>query len=370
MGAGTRASQPCVCLCQIRGTDADAKATGGAPHPHLVEGFSKLMDGERFDDLVKRLSATRLTRVSVLRGLAAGTIATLTGAVRSAHSGDATVLAAPGTCRNLGHPCEGQQDCCAGIEACNVTGPGNAKRCEDVPGCGAITEPCCPGDTCEAGLECDPDTDTCVEPDPECGAVGQECCDGDPTCDPGGICVDNDCVACGDLGEPCCDNETCNTTDLTCSEGGTCIECGLIGLPCCEPGEGDFCEEGAVCDPSEGPDGTCVACGGRGQLCCEEGDECDNPLICLANGTCGEGTPSPPPPGRCTSDLQCPGGFCRNGQCFFIQGLRCKSGETPEKCCIRSVKKGCKRKQQTGHARQNCLKRGKKRCKKLLRGIA
>jgi hypothetical protein len=37
---------------------------------------------------------------------------------------------------------------------------------------------------------------------------------------------------------------------------------------------------------------------------------------------------------------------------------------------MRAVKKGCKRKQATNHAKQVCLKRGKRRCKKLLAGIA
>jgi hypothetical protein len=35
-------------------------------------------------------------------------------------------------CRIAGHPCEGNQDCCAGLE-CRVTQPGNAERCA-VPG--------------------------------------------------------------------------------------------------------------------------------------------------------------------------------------------------------------------------------------------
>jgi hypothetical protein len=33
------------------------------------------------------------------------------------------------------------------------------------------------------------------------------------------------------------------------------------------------------------------------------------------------------------------------------------------------VKKGCKRKQQTSHAKKNCLKKGKKRCTALLAGV-
>jgi hypothetical protein len=46
------------------------------------------MDDQRFDDLVKRLCPTRLTRLSALRGLAGG-VAALTGAVLAADVTDA-----------------------------------------------------------------------------------------------------------------------------------------------------------------------------------------------------------------------------------------------------------------------------------------
>src|SRR3954454_4927478 len=42
------------------------------------------MDGEKFDDLVKRLTAARLTRLDALRGLIASTVVGLTGATLAA----------------------------------------------------------------------------------------------------------------------------------------------------------------------------------------------------------------------------------------------------------------------------------------------
>ena len=47
------------------------------------------MDGEKFDDLLKRLCATRLTRISALRGLVAGAAAALTGATLASDDADA-----------------------------------------------------------------------------------------------------------------------------------------------------------------------------------------------------------------------------------------------------------------------------------------
>ena len=72
------------------------------------------MDAERFDKLAKAVGNRRALVVALLGGvLPAG-----------AH--------AKPKCRDVGHPCEGNQTCCAGLE-CRVTGPGNAERCA-VPG--------------------------------------------------------------------------------------------------------------------------------------------------------------------------------------------------------------------------------------------
>src|SRR4051794_16494802 len=47
------------------------------------------MDGEKFDDLIKRLFTIRLTRGNTLRGLAAGAAAALTGATLAEDETDA-----------------------------------------------------------------------------------------------------------------------------------------------------------------------------------------------------------------------------------------------------------------------------------------
>ena len=98
--------------------------------------------------------------------------------------------------------------------------------------------------------------------------------------------------------------------------------------------------------------------------------------------SCQNGTCQPTPGGgcgsvttfRCTTNADCvqsTAPFCdtATGTCFGVRGLNCKSGETPQQCCNRSVKKGCSRKQQSAHARKNCKKKGKKRCNALLAGI-
>ena len=78
------------------------------------------------------------------------------------------------------------------------------------------------------------------------------------------------------------------------------------------------------------------------------------------------------PPSGCTSDAECTlvAPFCdvANGRCFSI-GINCKSGDRPQRCCRRAVKKGCDRKQQSNHAKKNCLKKGKNRCNRLLAGL-
>jgi len=171
------------------------------------------------------------------------------------------------------------------------------------------------------------------------------------------------------------------------AEGDICEVGG--GEQCC-PGMECICP-GMACNQRDNP-ARCRACGGSGQLCCTTTTPCIVPgETCLPNGTCGVaqgdggdgGTVPPPsgggagtvtflPPSGCTSDAQCTlvAPFCdvANGRCFSI-GINCKSGENPERCCRRAVKKGCNRKQQSNRAKKNCLKKGKKTCNKLLAGL-
>jgi hypothetical protein len=83
------------------------------------------MDNKRFDELVKRFGAAGEPRRTFLKRTVGGALAAFV-ALRGGKAG-----AQPG-CRREGHPCEGNQECCPGLE-CRVTGPGNARRCAAPP---------------------------------------------------------------------------------------------------------------------------------------------------------------------------------------------------------------------------------------------
>ena len=89
-----------------------------------TEGPS-VMDDKRFDELVRQLGAAGEARRTFLKRAVGGALAGLL-ALRGRE-----VSAQPG-CRREGHPCEGNQECCPGLE-CRVTGPGNAERCAKPP---------------------------------------------------------------------------------------------------------------------------------------------------------------------------------------------------------------------------------------------
>ena len=83
------------------------------------------MEGKRFDQFVKLLGTGGVPRRAVLKRAAGGVLAGLL-ALRGSRA-----AAQPG-CRQEGHPCEGNQECCPGL-VCRVTGPGNATRCAPPP---------------------------------------------------------------------------------------------------------------------------------------------------------------------------------------------------------------------------------------------
>jgi hypothetical protein len=84
------------------------------------------MDSGRFDALTKVVGGGA-NRRRVLRGVLGSAL--VGGAV--AFTGAGHAQAQPG-CREECHPCEGNQECCPGLE-CRVTGPGNTKRCTKPP---------------------------------------------------------------------------------------------------------------------------------------------------------------------------------------------------------------------------------------------
>lgn len=361
-------------VVQVSG--ADARVQGGTARHGTSERWDGV-DDKRFDAVSKRLGAAQLTRGHLLRGVLGAAAAAVAGVVVASGDADAkrkkkrkarkgagrsgpaqTEGGSHGggpRCRPAGHPCEGNQSCCSGV--CEVTGPGYAKRCvEEPPTCGSSGQQCCSQDPkCETGLECQ--EGTCVPIEPDCGAQGQPCCESGDLCQGGLTCQEGTCEPpCGEAGEICC-------AESTCAEGLECLT-GYCVVPC--GGQDELCCSGDACGPNltcTGDPGTCQPCGGDGEICCA-GTACDAPLQCIS-GTCASLTPG----GNCSSDADCPSGsICSDGTCVSF-GLACKSGETAQACCNRSVNKGCKRKQQSGHARKTCRKRGKRRCKSLLDGI-
>ncbi|MEZ4565242.1 MAG: hypothetical protein R2853_21180 [Thermomicrobiales bacterium] len=309
------------------------------------------MDDNLFDAVSKRLGAAPLTRGRLLRGVF-GAAAAAAGAVlpsstagakhqrkprdrqqagsnrRDRVTAESPTILPPGKqrCRPAGYACDGAQFCCAG--SCEPTGPGAARRCVASPACGAAAQACCANEVCLEGLTCQ--AAVCVADRPACGAVNQACCaSGDP-CQGGLACQGETCQpACGATGQVCCAGEAC-AEGLACL-GGYCVPpCGGAAQICCNL---------AACGPNlacAGDPGACQSCGGNGDICCA-GDACDAPFQCL-DGTC------------------------------VSFGLACKSGETATQCCNRSVRKGCKRKRQSKHARKKCLKKGKQRCTALHNG--
>jgi hypothetical protein len=363
------------------------------------------MDDQRFDDLVKRFCTIRLTRLSALRGLAGGAAA-LAGAVLASDDSEAKKKArgqskkkargqskkksraqsqnkrvrsqsqdltaqqveANATCRAFNETCQENpgkgNDCCTDEALCTDDGlPGHGTchcpdtlpdYCANNDSCYSPAEgECCIDGDCETGEICN-NQNTCV---PEC----------DPPCDPGEICNNGIC-------EPECENnDDCDPGEI-CNNGICEPDCGEFGEPCC-PGPGDGCDGDLVCDNSQNPD-ICVECTvdahcGQNNVCCNnecfQGECCDNadcPGETCVNHECVS-TPPGPGPGPTT----CPAGSVLSGGRCLQFGIKCKSGETALKCCFRSVKKGCARKQSSNHAKRNCIKRGKKRCKKLLAGV-
>lgn len=95
------------------------------------------MDGPRFDKLTKTLAqgVSRRQVLKALTGVLAGSVICHDGGALCARdaqccSGSCGAdhrCAGDPACRGEGHPCEGNQTCCAGL-VCRASGPGKALR--------------------------------------------------------------------------------------------------------------------------------------------------------------------------------------------------------------------------------------------------
>src|SRR5215207_5979671 len=207
------------------------------------------MDGTTFDNLIKGLSRTRLSRLRVLQGLAAGAVAALTGErlapeETEAHRRKRTIchcgdnnpqqigcvtkrLSKKKARRHLRqHPYDYKGKC---VKTPKPPPP---------PECGGACKPgeiCCSPGSKKAGT-CKPNLNACNEED--CLALAAactadvQCCSG--ICNAGGSTTGpladtaNECSTCRSGGATC----TTPGTQGTCCQGRTCIENGATDVCC------------------------------------------------------------------------------------------------------------------------------------------
>ena len=233
-----------------------------------------------------------------------------------------------------GLPCQGG----AGNEsASDVPGAGGADSGGSTSPCGAPGYTCCAGNSCNNGGCCV--SDICMAPGGVCSAALG-----------GGTCNAGACGNCGGPGLPCCgaDPKTgvCTAASTVCASSGTCAKCGELGIACCAgatPGAAGTCSApGTLCSNN-----FCVPCGVPGSACCA-GNQCGQPACCYDNLCVGENGVCGSSAGTCKAG-RCSGcGVatqpCCNGTCYdglLCTGGTCTScGHTGEPCCQSSTTSG------------------------------
>jgi hypothetical protein len=206
------------------------------------------MDGTTFDELIKQLATTPLSRSKALRGLAAS-VAALAGVTLGAEPS-----AAKGK-RKVCHCTNEKSTSCKTIEVGAKAARKHVKKhacdyrreCEDRSGCCFSDTQACTTDTqCCSGFCGD---GTCRATD--CASIGESCaslncCTG--TCIDGACRVPGSCIgqgtACGvGTPEPCCTG-VCNTNGAG-PTSGQCAPCRTGGATC--TGATDTCCAGRTC---------------------------------------------------------------------------------------------------------------------------
>jgi hypothetical protein len=164
-------------------------------------------------------------------------------------------------------------------------------------------------------------SDGAAESQAACGVPDAGCCPGE-SCNDGGCCVDQLCVASGGT---CADG-------LGACHAGSCGSCGGVKEPCCMEVMSDTCSgvsancpgctaSGTTCvTGSAGTTGTCEACGTEGIRCCGGDQTCLGVFALCAAGLCTS---------HCgkAGDTCCQGETCQDGGC-------CLSSSTGATCSV------------------------------------
>lgn len=315
------------------------------------------MDDARFDRLVRLFSiprSRRATLASLLGGVIGIRVLGVEAGKKRRHAkrgkskrnkgkqqGAGHPAAEAKNCRTQGHPCEGNQSCCAPF-VCVVSGPGNADRCTPCPsGTVYFKGACCTPTTCAAeGAECGQINDTCGGT-LDCGECsGHDTCGGGgepyvcgctpPTCPPGANCgtIPNPCgdpIQCGPStctqpGSPCqeavCHDNVCTTRNR---DDGVVCEAGPAGNPCldkvCDNGNCDkrcagcnFCANlagGGTACVTLGASSTCPAGGCSSQADCSADHPCVTSFVTVVTGEIEDWNLCAPEPGTCTLLDEC-----------------------------------------------------------------
>lgn len=291
------------------------------------------MDGSRFDELTRALSAQR-SRRAVLGALAGAALASV-GLHADVSANNASL------CRSVGNSCNGNGNCCSH----NCVKEGRARKichCQSAADCPASADPCrspvclpsgscgttinqgvacddgnacTTGDVCQADgscqgapVVCDPPPNACFTVpacDPSSGACSDASYLGDGTGCPGGVCFAQSCCAPEDHSVTC-GNGACGVQLNNCGQAVQCLSlaneaCAQDGDCCsgvcvdglCQAGPvaiGGVCDSNGDCASHACCGGLCVDtgadyrnCGACGHLCSDFGMA----AVTCVNGVCG-----------------------------------------------------------------------------------
>src|SRR5829696_8129368 len=163
------------------------RPTWAAPRDQIERKDKHVMDGSRFDQLIKSITTTRVSRLTALRGLAVGALAAASGVAAPADDAAAKKKSCP-ACKKKTCKRKGDKKKCN----CRKNKP-NGTLCS-IPG--ATTTTTCQSGTCVAGATPTPTPTTTPAPVPGFS------CTSDTQCPQRfQACFSNACGACNKAGD-------------------------------------------------------------------------------------------------------------------------------------------------------------------------